>query len=393
MRIAFVHEIWEAGATRCVRDLERELGQRHEVTFFPREGLDTAESILNALQSFRPDIVHCHSFYSNLPYSFLPRVSKCYPTCFTIHDPRPIGTIEIPCWDCDRNTWCLRCPMLSGRWRKLLANRYMRQRQWKRLQHMLCARDLRIVCPSDWIRKRLEAQELARFEMRTIPYGIDLKHFQRIPEARQRLGLPAGVPIVLHLSAFVGKSFYSIRKGLGYLDDAFATTVLPRVPDAILAVAGEDVAPNRPWVRPMGIKIPVKDLPMLLSAVDVFVAATLADNLPYTVIEAMGCELPVVASTVGGLPEEVAEGVTGLLVPPRDHVALGEALVTLLTDPDRLRAFGMAGRARAEELFDMTDFVAAYESLFEEMIADRSSRTRPTPSRHRRTAETGRLSR
>ena len=69
MRIAFVHEIWEAGATRCVRDLERELAHRHEVIFFPREGFNTAQRILDALRSFRPDIVHCHSFYSNLAYS------------------------------------------------------------------------------------------------------------------------------------------------------------------------------------------------------------------------------------------------------------------------------------------------------------------------------------
>ena len=226
-----------------------------------------------------------------------------------------------------------------------MANPYLRQRQWKRLQHLRCARDLRIVCPSDWIRRRLEQQELGRFETRTIPYGIDLEHFRCVPQARQRLGLPADIPIVLHLSAFVGKSFYSIRKGLGYLDDAFEAIVLPRFPEAILAVAGEDVVPNRRWVQPMGSKIAQKDLPKLLSAVDVFVAATLADNLPYTVLEAMSCGLPVIATTVGGLPEEVVQGMTGLLVPPRDHVALGEALVALLTDPDRRRAFGAAGRA------------------------------------------------
>jgi glycosyltransferase involved in cell wall biosynthesis len=380
VRIAFVHEIWEAGATRCVRDLERELGRRHDVTFFPRPGCDTADTILDELRSFRPDVVHCHSFYSNLAYSFLPRVSWRYPTCFTVHDPRPIGTIETLCWDCDRNTWCLRCPMVQGRWRKVLANRFLWQRQWKRLQHRRCADDLRVVCPSDWIRRRLGQQELSRFDTRTIPYGIDLQHFRRIPEARQRLGLPADVPIVLHLSAFVGKSFYSIRKGLGYLDEAFEAFVIPRLPGAILAVAGEDVAPNRPWVRPMGSNIPQKDVPMLLSAVDVFVAATLADNLPYTVLEAMGCSLPVVATTVGGLPEEVVEGVTGLLVPPRDHVALGKALVALLTNPDRLREFGAAGRARAEQIFGIADFVAAYESLFEEMVAARKTRARSTTS-------------
>jgi glycosyltransferase involved in cell wall biosynthesis len=373
MRIAFVHEIWEAGATRCVRDLERELAHRHEVIFFPREGFDTAQSILDALRLFRPDVVHCHSFYSNLAYSFLPRVSKRYPTCFTVHDPRPIGTIEIPCWDCDRNTWCLRCPMLPSRWHKVVGNPYLRLRLWKRFQHLRCARDLRVVTPSGWLRDRLIRQELGRFETRTIPYGIDLNRFQPIPDARQQLSLPTDVPIVLHIAAFEHKGHYSHRKGLVYVAEAFETCVLPRLPGAILAIGGEDVVPNRPWVRPVG-KIAPNDLPKWMSAADVFVAATVADNLPYTVLEAMGCGQPVVGSAIGGVPEMVVHEETGLLVPPRNPAALGDALVALLSDPDRRRAFGAAARARAKAIFGMSDFVAAYESLFEEMSAARRSR-------------------
>jgi glycosyltransferase involved in cell wall biosynthesis len=372
-----------AGAMRCVRDLERELGRRHDVSFFPRPGGDTADDLLDEFRSLRPDVVHCHSFYSNLDYSFLARASRRYPTCFTVHDPRPIGTLEIPCWDCDRNTWCLRCPLLSSRWRKVFANPYLWQRQWKRLQHLRCSRDLQVVSPSDWLRTRLEQQELGRFATRTIPYGIDLEHFRPIPGARQRLGLPQGVPLVLHLAAYEQKGCYSKRKGLGYVDDAFEEVVIPRLPTAILAVAGEDVVPNHPWVLPLGRKRAQEDLPLLLSAADVFVAATVADNLPYTILEAMGCGLPVIASAVGGVPEQVAHGETGLLVPPRNAKALGEALIALLTDHDRRRAFGAAGRARAEAHFDIADFVAAYESLFEEMIKARSSKTRSRTSTDR----------
>jgi len=59
----------------------------------PALALETSEGILEELSKFRPDVVHCHSFYGNLPYEFLPIVSKRYPTCFTVHDPRPIGTM------------------------------------------------------------------------------------------------------------------------------------------------------------------------------------------------------------------------------------------------------------------------------------------------------------
>jgi glycosyltransferase involved in cell wall biosynthesis len=372
LRIAIVHELWEAGASRCARDLERELGPRHDVRFFPRDRTDTAGRILAELRSFRPDVVHCHSFYGDLPYSFLGRASRRYPTCFTVHDPRPIGTMHVACWECDRNTWCLRCPLLPGPWRKVVSNPYLKQRLRKRLEHLRCGSDLRVVSPSQWLRRRLARQELGRFDLRCIPYGIDLGRFRPVPDARQRLGLPRDVPLALHVAAFEQAGRYSQRKGLKDLAEAFQGHVLPRVPGAVLAVAGEDVAPNRPWVRPLG-QIAQETLPIWLSAADVFVTATLADNLPYTVLEAMGCGRPVVATAVGGIPEQVVDGQTGRLVPPHDVAALGEALVALLSDPGLRRSYGAAGRARAEEIFEMSRFVGAYESLYAEMARPRAT--------------------
>lgn len=383
MKIAIVHENWEAGAARCARDLERGLGASHEVVYFPRDDRLTpdqilrgvkssAEEVLGEIAAFGPDVVNCHSFYSHLPYSFLAEVSRRYPTCFTVHDPRPIGTFNLACWDCDHNALCLRCPLVPGRWRKVLDNEYLRARAWKRLQHLRCGRDMRIVSPSRWLRGRLEQHELRRFDIRTIPYGIDLERFRPMPGIRERLGLRPETPMVLHVAASELSGHYSERKGLRYLAEGFRSRVIPRVPDAILAVAGEDAVPNYPWVRPVG-KLGPGDLPAWLSAADIFAAPTLADNLPYTIIEAMGCGCPVVATAIGGVPEEVNHGENGLIVPPRDSEALGEAIVALLLDPARRRAYGAASRARAEAIFAMPQFIAEYEALFHEMIEARQA--------------------
>jgi glycosyltransferase involved in cell wall biosynthesis len=370
MKIAIVHENWDAGAARCARDLERGLAASHELIYFPHDGCSSAGQILRELSSFHPDVINCHSFYSHLPYSFLFQVSRRYPTCFTVHDPRPIGTIDIACWNCDRNTWCLRCPLVRGRSRKLLANKYFWQRSWKRFQHLRCSRDLRVVSPSHWLRGRLDHQELRRFELTTIPYGIDLERFRPIADARQQLGLSPDMPLVLHIAASERTGQYSERKGLRYLEAAFQSHVIPRIPSAVLAVAGEDTVPNHPWVRPLG-KLAQSDVPIWLSAADIFVSATLADNLPYTILEAMGCGRPVIASAIGGVPEEVVDGENGLLFPARDSDALGNAVTGLLLDPERRRTYGAASRRRAETLFAMPRFVADYESLFQEMIAAR----------------------
>ena len=130
MHIAIIHENYGAGAARCAQDLRRELGGRHEIYYFPRtnDG-ETAEGILSELSKVRPDVVNCHSFYSHLPYEFLASVSSRYPTCFTVHDPRPIGTMQVVCWTCEENATCLRCPLINRQWRQLLRNPYYRERK------------------------------------------------------------------------------------------------------------------------------------------------------------------------------------------------------------------------------------------------------------------------
>lgn len=364
MKIAFIHETGESGATRCVRDLIERLEPGHDCRFFPAPGFDTDERIRAELRRFQPDVVNCHSFYSHLWYRFLAWASRRYPTCYTVHDPRPISGIAVPCWDCRRNAWCYRCPLPRSRLQRLTVSRHLLKRVNKRLVHARCAADMVLAPPSAWIGARLAEHELGRFRSELIPYGIDLDRFRPVPvaEARRRLGLPIaeGAPLVLHIAAFAGAGQYSARKGLAYLAGAMERHVLPRFPEARLGVVGEDVAPNRPWVLPLG-SVPTGRLPDYLAASSVFATPTLADNLPYTILEAMGCGRAVVASAVGGVAEQVVEGETGRIVPPRDEDALGRALVDMLADPDRLGRMGAAGRRRAEDRFGMDRFIQAYE--------------------------------
>jgi glycosyltransferase involved in cell wall biosynthesis len=116
------------------------------------------------------------------------------------------------------------------------------------------------------------------------------------------------------------------------------------------------------------------DVPALLASSDVFVLSSTSEGMPMTVIEAMAAGLPVVASDVGGLRELVDDGVTGLLVPPRDARALAAALSSLLEDAERRRAMGDAGRARAEALFDLPRFRSEHLALYERLLAPKRAR-------------------
>jgi len=108
----------------------------------------------------------------------------------------------------------------------------------------------------------------------------------------------------------------------------------------------------------------VRDIPALLGRARIFVLPSLSEGIPLTVLEAMARGLPVVATRVGGLPEVVIDGETGLLVPAADPPALAEAVLALWRDPDAAGRMGNAGRRRAEERFDVRRMVSQYEALY-----------------------------
>ena len=114
------------------------------------------------------------------------------------------------------------------------------------------------------------------------------------------------------------------------------------------------------------------DVPALMQALDVFVLPSLAEGISNTILEAMACGLPVVATAVGGNPELVAHGRTGLLVPSDDVEAMAQALQTL-ADESLRRRFGVAAREAVEQRFSLQAMVAAYQGLYDQALRKRPS--------------------
>lgn len=141
---------------------------------------------------------------------------------------------------------------------------------------------------------------------------------------------------------FIGREF--ARKGGHVLLEAFAR-VRRRFPHARLLVAG----PRVPRSAPTGVgflgSVPLEEVPSLLAQATVFALPTLSEPFGIAYLDAMACGVPCVGTRIEAVPEIVREGVTGLLVPPGDPVALANALETLLADPAAARAMGARGRA------------------------------------------------
>jgi glycosyltransferase involved in cell wall biosynthesis len=111
-----------------------------------------------------------------------------------------------------------------------------------------------------------------------------------------------------------------------------------------------------------------EDIPDLLACMDVFVLPSLGEGISNTVLEAMATGLPVIATRVGGNPELVQDGVTGLLVPVADVPALAAAILALAQDPARCEQMGRAAVQRVTTDFDWERAVSAYLQVYDELL-------------------------
>lgn len=223
---------------------------------------------------------------------------------------------------------------------------------------------------------RLEAAHLQGLgvdpeRIAVIPNGIDLSEFERPSDASSRSGATV---------LFVGRA-YPRQKGLDTLVRALAR--LPRERAATLRIAGEDWGGHdlvRKLASSLGVAdrvqilgfLPRADLLREYAHADVLAVPSWFDSFPFVLLEGMAAGLPVVASRVGGVPEVVEDGRTGLLVEPGNPEALASALASLLGDDATRRAMGARGRARADG-YSWDAIIPRIKSVYDEALAERAA--------------------
>jgi glycosyltransferase involved in cell wall biosynthesis len=207
----------------------------------------------------------------------------------------------------------------------------------------------------------------------TIHNFVDGDRLATVPaDARQRVRQSLGFAAETPLLGAIGKVIP--RKGLIHLVRGLPR-ILAAVPQArLLVVGGKEQSPYARQVRAAAAQAGTADritwtshrddIPEILAALDLLVLPSLEESFPLSILEAMASGLPVVATTVGGIPECVVPGQTGLLVPPARSDLLAAAVVELLGDRSRARRFGAAGRNRVQERFSAASQTPCIEALF-----------------------------
>ena len=223
------------------------------------------------------------------------------------------------------------------------------------------------IAASEAIRQMLVADGVAADRTVTVHEGIDVEHVQAAPavNVHEAFFLPHGAPVVGNVAALVP------HKGQRYLIEA-AHLVVQQVPDARFVILGEGELREHleKQVHEHHLEKHVllpgfrTDVLGCLKGFDLFVMSSVTEGLGTSLLDAMAAARPIVATTAGGIPEIVEDGVNGLLVPPRDAKALADAIVRALKDQTLRRQMGEAGFARVNERFTVERMVAETASVY-----------------------------
>ena len=297
------------------------------------------------------DIVHFANVHFAYAYRapFVASAFQSFRQQLTAHHGRPYGST----W---RN-YLFRWVYYSA------ARRALERPAVRRAQH--------IIMSSEATRREFLAHHGVSPERTTLVYlGIEPGRFEALPsqsEARQRLGFPTDVPLLLYVG------FSTPRKGVEYLAAALRLMQMPahlvmvgkwetHYPQRFLSALGE--ARSRVHLADY---VPDADLPTYFAAADAFVLPTLLEGFGIPLVEAMAAGLPLV-TTSGGSAGEIA-GEAGLVVPPADSQSLAAALDRVLGEPDLAHHLSQIGRNRVVSLFDERHMASAIEKVYGQVLA------------------------
>jgi glycosyltransferase involved in cell wall biosynthesis len=219
-----------------------------------------------------------------------------------------------------------------------------------------------LIAVSDAVAQNLVDGGVPAGRVTTVRSGVVLGSVLNTAERRglrERFGIAADDPVIGIVAHILP------HKGYDDLVEALAL-VARQVPAVRCLVIGEaprrrylrhllDLAERRAVRERLIVVGPQEDVPRFLASMDLFVLPSHTEGLPLTVLEAMAAGKPVVGTTVGGIPEAVRHGETGLLVPPREPGRLAEAVIAVLKDPVLAASMGDAGRARTQEVFSLAN--------------------------------------
>jgi glycosyltransferase involved in cell wall biosynthesis len=216
-------------------------------------------------------------------------------------------------------------------------------------------------------------------DTRVIPNGVDLSVFHPTEKTRLReeMGLPQDAMVVIFaangIRRNIWKDYQTMRNAIGMVSEHL------RNQKVIFIALGED-APSEQIAEAVVKFIPYQANPQAIAryyqAADVYIHAARAEVWGLTITEAMACGTPVVATAVGGIPEQIDDNVSGFLTPPGDSKSMADRIIRLLTHKDLRQQMGKQAAEIARKRFDLNRQVEDYLAWYQDILDNRQNAQR-----------------
>ena len=345
---------------------------------------------LIALPTEKPDILHLHNLHGDyFDLRVLGEISQQIPVVLTLHDEWSMTGHCACSLGCQRwESGCGECPDLSI---YPAIQRDATAFNWRRKRNIYRQSRLHVAAPSQWLMQRAQKVMMSDAECRVIPNGVDLSvfHLANKKEVRQLLGLPPDKFIILFIGTKAQtsrfKDYPSFEAALRVLDEPIAKQILA------VTVGDQTPAYEERYgfvsVRHVPFQADQLQVAAYYQAADLYIHATRTDNFPTTILESMACGVPVVATAVGGIPEQVlglgglvvnllpslnryskTEAV-GLLVPLSDSKSLTSAIAALTQRPDLCANLGANAVSVVDNCFSLKKCADSYLNWYREILA------------------------
>jgi glycosyltransferase involved in cell wall biosynthesis len=324
------------------------------------------------IPGFSPDIIHCHNLHGGyFDLRELPAISRKIPVVLTLHDAWLFSGHCAHSFDCKRwKTGCGNCPNLTI---YPAIRKDATAENWIRKQEIFSKSHLYVSTPCQWLMDKVNISLMkpAIIESQVIPNGVDLNTFRPYDKsaAREELRLPQESSIILFAANGIRnnpwKDYRTLRSAINI--------VFTNNPNSkILFIAlGEKASSEKTGNASIDF-VPYQNDPIKVAryyqAADIYIHAARVDTFPNTIIEALACGTPVVATSVGGIPEQIDDGSTGFLVPQGNAAYLAEKIQILLDDKLLRQKMGKNSSHIAREKFDGDKQVDAYILWYEKIL-------------------------
>lgn len=320
-----------------------------------------------------PDILHLHNLHGGyFDLRALPWLSRQVATVITLHDAWMVSGHCAHSFECDRwRLGCGHCPDLS---QYPAVRRDATAYNWRRKQGIYSKSQLHVVAPSRWLMAKAKESilEMGMVSARVIPHGVDLSVFRTgdREQARSDLGLPLDAAVLLFAAKGIrnnaAKDFLTMRRAFEIVSGRY------RHKSLLFIALGEAAPAERIGHGELRFVQHTRDRALLskfYQAADLYVHAAKAEVWGLSLTEAMACGLPVVASNVGGIPDQVTEGETGFLVEVADADRFAERIGRLLDNQLLRQRMGRCAAHHAHAEFGLSKMADNYLRLYRSILA------------------------